>query len=129
MNSGIWSLFSNKTLLSEFGPNSPSKVDAADYDRSQNNVFLIDGNTVYQYDTSGKPPSLSYTFTDSYIFNENSANNPFSAGVSSVLSTPPALPHALVMLPNVTIVLAGNFVYSCDRATNNWQQEGPIPCT
>ena len=116
------------TFTSEFGSNAPSNVNAADMEESTRKLYLISGDTVYQYDVTGTPPTFSYSLPEVFDFTVNAVQNPFSAGISSVLASPPPQPDALWISPSWVIVFSGNSVYSYQRSTGNWQKEGVIPC-
>ena len=116
------------TFTSEFGSNAPSNVNAADLEQSTRKLYLISGDAVYQYDVSGNPPNFSYSFSEVFDFTVNGAENPFSAGASSILGSPPPQPHALWISPSWVIAFSGDSVYSYKRSTGNWQKEGVIPC-
>ena len=116
------------TFTSEFGSNAPFNVNAADLEESTRKLYLISGDTVYQYDVTGTPPNFSYSLLEVFDFTVNAAQNPFSAGISSALASPPPQPHALWISPSWVIAFSGDSVYSYQRSTGNWQKEGVIPC-
>ena len=116
------------TFTSEFGSSAPSNVNAADLEESSRKLYLISGDTVYQYDVTGTPENFSYSLSEVFDFTVNAARNPFSAGISSVLASPPPQPHALWISPSWVIAFSGDSVYSYKRSTGNWQKEGAIPC-
>ena len=86
---------------------------------------------MFEYTTSGSAPALSYTFVITYQFNENSALNPFKAGPSSDLATPPSSLSALYGKSNLMLAFSGRDMYQYTPSTEKWQYLGvaSTPCS
>lgn len=118
-----------RPIATEYGPSAPSSVDASGHHFSEDTVYLLQHDTVYQFNTSGLPPACTYTFIASYELWVNSAQNPFSADVGvSVLPHAPRSIYTMYTDPSRVIVFAGTSVYQFDKATKNWENKGLIPC-
>ena len=115
-------------LQTEYGPQAPLTVDAAEFDESSRRLYLIEGNTVYYFDVAGTPPTLSYSFLGTFDFRVNSGSNPFSAGPGSPMATPPAWVHALYISDDLVLTFAEDYKYVYDWSTKHWTKTTPITC-
>ena len=125
-----WGVYaSGISLHTEYGASAPARVHAAEFDQADSTLYLIEANTVYEFSVSGTTPNnLAYSFLGTFVFNENSAANPFSASLSSPLSAPPTYPHALCILSDAVLAFAGEYLYKYDRTSQHWTQEGLSTC-
>ena len=115
-------------LQAEYGPQAPIYADAIELDQGIFELFFIYENTGYHFQVTGTVPSNGYSFITSFDFRINSGLNPFMAGMSSTLSNPPSWVHALYISDTFVLAFAGDYLYSYDRASQDWEQKGLIPC-
>ena len=127
---GDWEIVTStpKTYQAEYGLPVPSQVDAAELDQTNMILYLIENNDVFTYTVTGTPPnSLSYTYTSTFDFSQNTAN-PFAAGGGSPLSSPPSCPHAMIITSDIVLVFSGANMFTYDKATQHWQQRAAMIC-
>ena len=119
-----------KTISAEINQATvPPFVNAAHH--WSNTAYLIAADTVFEYTTSGSAPTLTYTFVTTYQFNENSAANPFSAGPSSDLATPPSTLSALYGKSSLLLAFSGRDMYQYEISSQKWSYLGvaSTPCS
>ena len=113
----------------EYGSLAPVTVDAAEFDQTTWELYLIEANMVYHYYVSDvHPPGLRYILEGVFDFRVNSISNPFSAGTESALDSPPAWVHALYVSNVMVLAFAADHIYKYDRITRSWSKSYRIPC-
>ena len=74
INGAVYNLASGYpvTISSYLGTATfPSLVTAADYIPNNSKLYLFEGDTVYEYDTSGTLPSITFTYFQNFDVTTN----------------------------------------------------------